>query len=305
MIVSPLPTMSSYTPLSTSYPSKTILRYFSLISDAKSEAKTDDHFTAIILDNGVLQVKPQKQSFASVDAWLETLPGYPTNEDLRVEEPANATPDASWKVHNDVIDSWQPVFSWTTYLYKVIMKHNASLKNNAELRKAFNHLVDVMEQYKPTCYTRIPCYSLKHYHFVLMNTILDSQQSWDALPVRFYKTTSWYHQPIDSVQEREAFAPQIYAAYKPLYGLMAQHGIISRIRTHHEEQEKKAQEKREEWEKRRKEKILHRQKKRVEHKIVQLKRKVLSIQRKVNELEAQEEYLRDYICQKEKDLQEM
>lgn len=218
-----------------SYPVNTMLRYYPVTSS--------DHYTARIQrDNKVFQVKPQKQSFDSVSTWLQSLPEQPTQADLRIEEDIRTPYDASWKVPTSSVEShygYRHLISWPAYLYRVIMKYNANLKQNAELKEEFHNLTAVLDKYKDKGIALVDYRNaMTDYREVLITP--SEKEPWLSLNVRFYaKYGSYNYNPVHITQRKE-FVPQIYEAYKPLYDLMEKHGIIAWIHTYREEQKKKS-----------------------------------------------------------------
>ena len=275
----------------------TILRYFPANSD---------HFTARTLRNGtVFQVKPQKQSFDSVTTWLATLPGQPTAADLRVEEPIHTPCDASWNVS---MKGGRLTHSWPTYLYAAIMKYNANLKYNVEVREAFHHLTDVLNEFNTICYTYTPLYHIKWYDFILLKDPCPNMMEWEQIPVSFYRYYAYAGGGLYAYGNRpskEPFVPQIYAAYKSLYDVLDKHGMISWIRAYHEEQKKKEQWKMEKYEARRKEQMAQRQKKTLGRQLLKLHKKCYTIQQKKNRLELLEAYIQSDIHKMEEQLKNM
>lgn len=279
-----------------SYPRNTFLRYF------PSTFGLADHFTARVLRDGkIFQVKPQKQSFDSVATWLAALPGQPTAADLRVEESIYAAYDASWNIHTEVMKDhyvYRHTISWPAYLYKVIMKYNANLKQNAELREAFYNLMDVLDQVKDKA-TIFVYYemAMKNYQYVLMEP--SEKEPWTALPAPFHCRYGAYNYNPMHISQKKEIAPQVYEAYKPLYDLMEKHGVLAWIRASSEEQKKKSlaklearaircKERQAVKEKKRKQKLLYRQLTRLERSLYQVQNKMLTLQ-------SQEKYLQSLI----------
>ena len=174
--------------------------------------------------------------FTLVDDWLDTLPGKPMRADLRVEESIYSAYDPSWKVpikiRNDQYGYCGNI-SWPAYLYKVIMKYNAALKQNAELRKAFHRLVRTLHPYNHKSVTYVDYdTAMKNYDYVLMPP--SEKEPWLALPAPFYYQYNNNYIPIH-ISQIKVLGPQFYEAYKRLYDLMEKHGILAWIRTCREE----------------------------------------------------------------------
>ena len=203
-----------------SYPKNTILRYYPIDSVA--------HYTGIVLANGILQVKPVQQSFSSLSDWLATLPEQPSEDKLEMTvKPA----PLHWNVTRPVY-SLRNMMSWPQYLYKIIVRSNKYLKNNMELCAAFNHLVDVLDTYK-TRFMIMASTITRHsfYNEILLHYPHPHRppQKWALLPVSFYRVDR-HHTWLDSVEYKKEFAPNVYEAYRPLYDLMEQYGVIDYVK---------------------------------------------------------------------------
>lgn len=289
-----------------SYPANTMLRYYPSTCGS-------DHYTARVLRNGtIFQVKPQKQSFESLDNWLQSLSGQPTQADLRVEESIYSAYDPSWKVPATGVENhygYRHLISWPAYLYKVIMKYNANLKQNVELRDAFHNLTAVLDKYKDKGITLVDYRSaITDYREVLLTLSTPSEKEpWLlSLNVQFYaKYGSYNYNPMHISQKKE-IAPQVYEAYKPLYDLMEKHGVLAWICTYREEQKKKAHAKMEAYAARCKErrtaKEAKQEQKMLQRQLNRLQRRLYTVQYKKNRWERQEKDLQAAILKMKEDM---
>lgn len=218
-----------------SYSKNTLLRYF--------PAESTEHYTGVVLANGILQVKPKYKQFPSLSEWLATLPGQPTKDKLEVNE-KTVTPPLIWKKNQRSLRYYN--LTWPAYLYTVITRSNRALKKNTELCEAFNRLVDVLDG-MPNIYVLVsPIRRGKAYEHVLFTEPQPNypQEKWDRLPVQYcrvdkdrvtYMRSSSesyriYVPQYDSLEERKTFVAAIYEAYQALYDLMEKHGVIRYVR---------------------------------------------------------------------------
>lgn len=215
-----------------SYSNITFFRYY--------PADSTMHFTALQYKDSksIRQVKPSPQMiFDSLNDWLATLPGMPTEEQLNIKESyALDSVDPSWNV-----PTWNGFRShpcqmlWPAYLYLVLMQYDARLKKNAAFRDAFNHFAAVEKSYDSVYHTYIwHSRNNKMYPHILMKTP-GSLEEWELLPVTFFDNHGIAY---ETSELRASFAPQVYAAYKPLYDLMEQVGFLDFIRSTRTENER-------------------------------------------------------------------
>jgi hypothetical protein len=197
-------------------------------------ADSQSHYTAIPLkENKVLQVKPDRKMFSSKEEWILSLPGNPSESNIRIsdENPARK-PDPNWKFTPTYDDeNW----TWPAKIYNIIMQANPTLKENEDLRQAFNHLVDVIDTYKNYCVVYIEKHSsndLSKYDniFLCAQSKWFKKEVWELLPIKYRgvdPTDHWYynHPPI-----LNDLGPKIYEAYMPLFGLMETHGVLNFVR---------------------------------------------------------------------------
>ena len=137
----------------------------------------DVHYTAVVLKEGLLQVKAPgqtgKQHFESVDAWLASLPGSPpihalSLQCLSTKEPAKrstrpARPKkVKWNVPSKPTIRSINSLPWTRYLYCMIKEANPELLKNEVIRDLYNELVSCLESYSGHIETRPP-YFYKRY----------------------------------------------------------------------------------------------------------------------------------------------
>ena len=203
------------------YPANALLRYYPTDSST--------HYTGVVCNKGILQVKPVRKMFPSVAVWLASLPQQPTEDKLEI---VRKFPSLQWKVYrpdSNPAEMWNRTkTSWSWRLYNIIMRSNKHLKRNPELCDAFNHLMDVLDGFKTTFSIRIYNRNRRQCEYVLLDDTSPSEEPWRLLPVSFYLPHS--HWMLHDIDDKKKFAPQIYEAYMPLYHLMEQHGVLAYVR---------------------------------------------------------------------------
>jgi hypothetical protein len=176
--------------------------------------------------------------FDSLDDWLATLPGQPTEDQLNIKESyALDNVDPDWNVPTWNRNGHPCQMLWPAYIYLVLMQYDAHLKKNAEFRDAFNHFSAVDQHYHSVCRTYI-WHSRNNtmYPHILMKTPGSSLvEEWELLPVTFFDNRGLVYETSES---KASFAPQIYEAYMPLYDLMEQVGFLDFVRSAREENER-------------------------------------------------------------------
>jgi len=171
--------------------------------------------------------------FSSKDEWLLSLPGNPCESDIHIydENPAR-NPDPNWKF-TPTYDNC--TITWPAKIYNIIMQANSTLKDNEDLRQAFNHLVDVIDSYKDRCVVyllnRLSNDLSKYDHiFPRETTTWFKQDAWELLPINYRGVDSMYDRYYTHPPLRSELGPKIYEAYLPLFGLMETHGVLKFVR---------------------------------------------------------------------------
>ena len=215
-----------------SYSNITFFRYY--------PADSSMHFTALQYkgSESIHHVKPLPQmAFDSLADWLATLPGQPTEDQLNIKESyALDNVDPEWNVPTWNRNGHPCQMLWPAYLYLVLMEYDARIKKNAAFRDAFNHFAAVDKHNESVCHTYIwHGRNNKMYPHILMKTPDSSLEEWELLPVTFFDNNGIIYQTHAS---KASFAPQVYAAYKPLYDLMEQVGFLDFVRSTRQENER-------------------------------------------------------------------
>lgn len=147
-----------------------------------------EHYTAVMLEDELLEVKRAgltvKQTYPSMDKWLESLPGSPVLTDIvfhlpgnedRVEEEKEETAQEvkpvkpvepvkpvkekkKAKAKFNLIPMKEPILStrWTLHLHRMMKEANPALLKREDVILAFNALVDVLLEYQSHVYSCIP-----------------------------------------------------------------------------------------------------------------------------------------------------
>jgi len=114
-------------------------------------AYSQEHYTATITRNGVLEVKPGFKTFPTLEEWCVSLPGTPTVEQLK----CTLSQYGTRKIHS-VKEGWKvpkvgkgkhTIQNWSIHIYDMISQASQELLNREDVRDAYNHLVEVLEKY--------------------------------------------------------------------------------------------------------------------------------------------------------------
>ena len=200
------------------YPPHTTLRFY------PCDENLDVHYTAVVLKEGLLQVKApgqtEKQHFESIDAWLASLPGSPpihalSLQCLSTKEPHVKPKKIKWNVpsKSTTADS----LPWARYVYFMIKEANPELLKNEVVRDLYNQLVSCLESYTGHIMTRPP-YFYKRYCLssIQINEAADNVVG--ALPQLFVQQRnlrSGEFQHTSSVFQDNM--KHILSVYRPLY----------------------------------------------------------------------------------------
>ena len=153
------------------YPLHTMLRFY------PCDENLDVHYTAVVLKEGLLQVKAPgqtgKQHFESIDAWLASLPGSPSIQAILIQcqstkepkEPrirAQKPKKVKWNVPSKNTIRSIDSLPWARYVYFMIKEANPELLKNTVIRDLYNELVSCLTSYAGHIMTRPP-YFYKRY----------------------------------------------------------------------------------------------------------------------------------------------
>lgn len=137
----------------------------------------DVHYTAVVLNEGLLQVKAPgqtgKQHFESVDAWCASLPGSPSIDALSIQCQSTKEPKeprarsekpkkVKWNVPSKSTTRSIDSLPWARYVYCMIKEANPELLKNTVIRDLYNELVSCLTSYTGHIETRPP-YFYKRY----------------------------------------------------------------------------------------------------------------------------------------------
>lgn len=187
---------------------------------------SQEHYTAVVKkDKTILQVKPTILPFASLEAWLVTLPNQPTEQDLQVQ-----AEKVKWNIPRRPYN--RAGVSWKYYLYRMII--NSRTKSKDALKEAYDNFVSTLDQFKDTYRVLIPYYSVsRRYDFVILR---NTPEECNQLPIELYKANYndgkiTYWSRVYSLNLCKEFSVPVYTAYKALYDLMEQHGVLEFVRS--------------------------------------------------------------------------
>ena len=143
------------------YPPHTMLRFY------PCDENLDVHYTAVMLNEGLLQVKAPgqtgKQHFESVDAWLASLPGSPSIHAIILQTPSiqpiirHPRPKkVKWNVPSKSTIRSIDSLPWARYVYCMIKEANPEFLKNDTIRTLYNELVSCLSSYAGHIMTRPP-----------------------------------------------------------------------------------------------------------------------------------------------------
>jgi hypothetical protein len=134
----------------------------------------DVHYTAVMLNKGLLQVKAPgqtgKQHFESVDAWLASLPGSPSIHAIILQTPSiqpiirhTRPKKVKWNVPSKSTIRSIDSLPWARYVYCMIKEANPEFLKNDTIRTLYNELVSCLSSYAGHIMTRPPYFYRRYY----------------------------------------------------------------------------------------------------------------------------------------------
>lgn len=212
------------------YPLHTTLRFY------PCDENLDVHYTAVVLKEGLLQVKAPgqtgKQHFESVDAWLASLPGSPpvhalSLQCLSTKEPVERCARAvgrharpkkiKWNVPSKSTSRSIDSLPWARYVYCMIKEANPELLKNTVVRDLYNELVSCLESYTGHIETRPP-YFYKRYCLSSIQIKEGADTIVGVLPPLFIQHRNLQtgnYQHTSSVFQQNLM--NVLSVYRPLY----------------------------------------------------------------------------------------
>jgi len=208
------------------YPAHTLLRFF------PCDENRDVHYTAVVLNEGLLQIKAPgqtgKQHFESVDAWLASLPGSPGIDAILIQcqstkepkEPrvrAQKPKKIKWNVPSKRTTRSIDSLPWARYVYSMIKEANPALLKNDTIRDLYNDLVACLTSHAGSVMSRPP-YFYKRYVLSSIQINENASNVVEALPQYFIQLrnlqTGAFQHTSKTFQEN---LNHILSVYRPLY----------------------------------------------------------------------------------------
>ena len=202
----------------TTYPAKTLLRYFPSLDSAA-------HYTAVVLADGrIYQIKSPSNEHIhlnSVDDWLHSLPGFPTTESLVVstqkeERKKNEKPKKKkFNVPSKYQSKYTPL-KWGRNIYYSMKQFAPSLLEREDVIDLYNSFIEVLSVHHPNIYI-----SITGGANMLMRGI--SMEGHTGIPVYYTfmhaRSTAMYGttEKKEKKEENEKIIEGYRAAYMPLY----------------------------------------------------------------------------------------
>ena len=160
----------------TTYPPKTIFRYFPNNSDPDPDPEL--HYSAVVLkDESLFEVKSPnslrpKQFYVSISHWLTSLPDSPSIDKIKIgiyTKPiiVNNKKEKKPQILRIRIPSKKSRFTSTIWMHHVLtmMKEaNPVLVKNEKVIIAFNNVVECLKKYNDVIQTRLPLPYNKYTH---------------------------------------------------------------------------------------------------------------------------------------------
>jgi len=208
------------------YPLHTMLRFY------PCDENLDVHYTAVVLKEGLLQVKAPgqtgKQHFESIDVWLASLPGSPSIDALVLQCQSTKEPKeprarvqkqkkVKWNVPSKSTSRTVDSLPWARYVYFMIKEANPELLKNTVIRDLYNELVSCLTSYAGHIVTRPP-YFYKRYCPANIRPNNGTDTVVGTLPLLFIQKRDLHsgsYQHTSSVYQQNLL--HVLSVYQPLY----------------------------------------------------------------------------------------
>jgi len=212
--------------VATMYPPHTVLRFY------PCDENLDVHYTAVVLKEGLLQVKApgqtSKQHFESIDVWLASLPGSPPIHALALQCQSTKEPKerrvrsekpkkVKWNVPSKSTIRSIDSLPWARYVYCMIKEANPELLKNTVIRDLYNELVSCLTSYAGHIITRPP-YFYKRYCPANIRPNNGTDTVVGTLPQLFIQKRDLHsgsYQHTSSVYQQNLL--HVLSVYQPLY----------------------------------------------------------------------------------------
>ena len=196
-----------------------ILRYYPI------DAVDGVHYTALFLEEGVLQIKGgARMMFPTVEDWLQSLPGSPDPSMIQVstklaeqqkhtEKRKNVQKDKKkWNV--PALRNIARSLPWARHIYTMIRECDKALLQREDMRDAFNHLVHILLEHNEIIQSSAPYKFQRYTHGI--SVVNDNVVCYSNNNIRGYVQ---YLPHVTREQYVESLNA-IYTAYQPLYVLL-------------------------------------------------------------------------------------
>ena len=152
------------------FPIGTVLRYYPAPSANPCPIMDWNHYTAIIVENGVYQLKcdyvgGHKELYKTVESWLRFLSSRVRNipltvQNLNVTLPVPSTSNTSTTSNQELTSTtklrWnvpnrrtQPQNMWPKHIYTIIKECNPAFLQRTDIHAAYQHLMEGLLLYAP------------------------------------------------------------------------------------------------------------------------------------------------------------
>jgi hypothetical protein len=150
------------------FPVGTVLRYYPAPSANPCPIMDWNHYTAIVVENGVYQLKcdyvgGHKELYKTVESWLRFLSSRVRNVRLTVENlnvtlpvPSNKSNTSNQELTSTTKLKWnvpnrrtQPQNMWPKHIYTIIKECNPAFLQRTDIHAAYQHLMEGLLLYAP------------------------------------------------------------------------------------------------------------------------------------------------------------
>jgi len=201
------------------FPLYSVLRY--------QPANETGHYTAMIMEDGVWQMKGQtgnRTLYPSVTEWLTTLPGSPDpsalqvstklaedeqrREDLRIDHAKQAASKKKTKWNVPRLKSMARSLPWARHIYSMIRECDPTLLTRDDMRDAYNQLVQFLTDHANELRTSMIRRRFRYERGIQIHSGV--YRAGDIIYPLLNVTTQRYTELFDMVQ----------VVYQPLYAIL-------------------------------------------------------------------------------------
>lgn len=195
---------------------------FPLHSVVRYHLSNDIHYTAKILQDGVLQLKGgPRQLYSSMEEWLSTIPGSPEASALvmtsEYDENERRKQQRKQKLVQKKQTTWHVPSTrmmirslpWARYLFDLIREHSrvcdSGLLQREDMRLAYNHFVQVLTDHSDQLRTCPPLKSCRYERGIHISELehyiipIRTMSMKDLVPIVVNAYSPLYHMLLDNV----------------------------------------------------------------------------------------------------------